>query len=64
VISKAPAEAMEIVPALSTPPASAKVPALMVSIPLGLLEPPVPASVSVPPPLSETIAPLSLSSKP
>jgi hypothetical protein len=62
--SRVPPFAMEIEPAVSPPPASAKLPALIVNAPLGLLGPPESVMESEPPVLSDTVAPAAFMSRP
>src|SRR5262245_56662090 len=62
--SRVPPFAMEIEPAVRPPPASAKLPALIVKAPLGLLGPPESVMESEPPVLSDTVAPAAFISRP
>src|SRR5262249_3299576 len=61
--SKAAPFAIEMAPALSAPPASAKTPALMVRGPLGLLGPPESVPARGPPILSDLTAPEAFTSR-
>src|SRR5947208_2407306 len=63
-IAKPAPFAMAIEPALSAPPANAKLPALRINAPLGLFAPPEPERTSEPPLLSETVAPAAFKSSP